>query len=295
VWLGIQRGTTKEQSCSKAPSVVIRNDEELEKLLNGGFLSNIHSVLLPKKSEMVGSDEAKFIFHLFTCCFDCASIEMERSRGDPNASFYSNMLGDFENKEDVNVREMKVDVVERLMKVSIKERDDLKRYIAYELLMRERVSIRLRPRNTDDLQFDADFADSVELQPELKRLKLRNNNWNFESFKFDEVFTKNASQRRVHDGVAKPVVEGVLNGYNGTVMAYGQTSTGKTYTVGQLGKDDISQRGMMVRAMEDILKNTSSTFYTVEFSYLQLYLEHIQDLLVPENNNIPIVEDSKAG
>ncbi|KAF6176753.1 hypothetical protein GIB67_031564 [Kingdonia uniflora] len=78
-------------------------------------------------------------------------------------------------------------------------------------------------------------------------------------------------------------------------MAYGQIGTGKTYTVGQLGKDDISQRGMMVIAREDILKNTSSTFDTVEFSYLQLYLEHIQDLLVPENNNIPIVEDSKTG
>ncbi|KAF6139891.1 hypothetical protein GIB67_009738 [Kingdonia uniflora] len=160
---------------------------------------------------------------------------------------------------------------------------------------RVRVSIRLRPRNTDDLQFDADFADSVKLQPELKRLKLWNNNWNSESFKFDEVFTENASQRRVYDGVAKPMVEGVLNGYSGTVMAYGQTGTGKTYTVGQLGKDDISQRSMMVRAMEDILKNTSSTFNTVEFSYLQLYLEYIQDLLVPENNNIPIVEDSKTG
>ncbi|KAF6167803.1 hypothetical protein GIB67_027581 [Kingdonia uniflora] len=118
---------------------------------------------------------------------------------------------------------------------------------------------------------------------------------NSESFKFDEVVTENASQRRVHDGVAKPVMEGVLNGYNGTVMAYDQIGTGKTYTVGQLGKDDISQRGMMVRAMEDILKNTSSTFDTVEFSYLQLYLEHIQELLVPENNNIPIVEDSKTG
>uniref|UniRef100_A0A453ISM4 Kinesin-like protein n=1 Tax=Aegilops tauschii subsp. strangulata TaxID=200361 RepID=A0A453ISM4_AEGTS len=63
----------------------------------------------------------------------------------------------------------------------------------------------------------------------------------------------------------------VLEGYNGTVMAYGQTGTGKTYTVGQLGKEDPSERGIM------------------------LYLESVQDLLAPEKTNIPIVEDPKTG
>ncbi|KAK9168626.1 hypothetical protein Syun_000766 [Stephania yunnanensis] len=78
-------------------------------------------------------------------------------------------------------------------------------------------------------------------------------------------------------------------------MAYGQTSTGKTYTVSRVGKDDPSERGIMVRALEDILANASRTFDTVEVSYLQLYLESIQDLLAPEKNNIPIVEDPKTG
>lgn len=42
---------------------------------------------------------------------------------------------------------------------------------------------------------------------QLKRLKLRKNNWNSESYRFDEVFTESASQRRVYEVVAKPVVE----------------------------------------------------------------------------------------
>ncbi|OVA18001.1 Armadillo [Macleaya cordata] len=160
---------------------------------------------------------------------------------------------------------------------------------------RVRVAVRVRPRDAEDLNSEADYADCIELQPELKRLKLRKNNWNSESYKFDEVFTESASQRRVYEVVAKPVVESVLNGYNGTVMAYGQTGTGKTYTVGRLGKHDPSERGIMVRALEDILANTSPGLDTVEVSYLQLYLESIQDLLAPEKNNIPIVEDSKTG
>ncbi|KAL5735028.1 hypothetical protein ACOSP7_032889 [Xanthoceras sorbifolium] len=160
---------------------------------------------------------------------------------------------------------------------------------------RVRVAVRLRPKNAEDLHLDADFADCVESQPELKRLKLRKNNWSSESYRFDEVFTETASQRRVYEVVAKPVVESVLGGYNGTIMAYGQTGTGKTYTVGRLGKDDASERGIMVRALEDIIADRSLTSDSVEVSYLQLYMESIQDLLAPENINIPIHEDPKTG
>ncbi|CAO2828538.1 unnamed protein product [Amaranthus hypochondriacus] len=160
---------------------------------------------------------------------------------------------------------------------------------------RVRVAVRLRPRNHEDLASDADFADCVELLPELKKLNLKKNNWSSDSYKFDEVFTETASQKRVYEVVAKPVVESVLSGYNGTVMAYGQTGTGKTYTVGNLGKDDESERGIMVRAVEDIIRSTSCANESVEVSYLQLYMETFQDLLAPEKVNIPIVEDAKTG
>ncbi|CAN4125806.1 unnamed protein product [Withania somnifera] len=160
---------------------------------------------------------------------------------------------------------------------------------------RVRVAVRLRPRNAEELVADADFADCVELQPELKRLKLRKNNWDSDTYEFDEVFTEFASQKRVYEVVAKPVVESVLDGYNGTVMAYGQTGTGKTYTLGQLGDEDVSARGIMVRSMEDILANICLETDSVSVSYLQLYMETIQDLLDPANDNIPIVEDQKTG
>jgi kinesin family protein 5 len=54
-------------------------------------------------------------------------------------------------------------------------------------------------------------------------------------------------------------------------MAYGQTGTGKTYTVGKLGKDDASERGIMVRALEDILASTTRGSDIVEVSYLQVF------------------------
>ncbi|KAF7137522.1 hypothetical protein RHSIM_Rhsim07G0100200 [Rhododendron simsii] len=169
---------------------------------------------------------------------------------------------------------------------------------------RVRVAVRLRPRNAEELVADADFADCVELQPELKRLKLRRNNWDSDTYEFDEVLTEFASQKRVYEVVAKPVVEvvwqkmatmSVLDGYNGTVMAYGQTGTGKTYTLGRLGEEDTADRGIMVRAMEDILAEISPETDSVSVSYSQLYMETIQDLLDPANDNISIMEDPKTG
>ncbi|WOG81672.1 hypothetical protein DCAR_0100823 [Daucus carota subsp. sativus] len=160
---------------------------------------------------------------------------------------------------------------------------------------RVRVAVRLRPRNAEELASDADFADCVELQPELKRLKLRRNNWDSDTYEFDEVLTEFSSQKRVYEVVAKPVVESVLDGYNGTVMAYGQTGTGKTYTLGRLGDEDTAARGIMVRALEDILSEISPETDSVCVSYLQLYMETIQDLLDPSNDNISILEDPKTG
>ncbi|KAG6765191.1 hypothetical protein POTOM_029212 [Populus tomentosa] len=141
---------------------------------------------------------------------------------------------------------------------------------------RVRVAARLRPRNAEELILDADFNDCVELLPELKRLKLKKNNWSSESYRFDKVFTETASQKRVYEAVVK-------------------VCTGKTYTVGKLGKDDAAERGIMVRALKDVLASTMPGSDVVEVSYLQLYMESIQDLLAPEKTSIPINEDARTG
>lgn len=66
--------------------------------------------------------------------------------------------------------------------------------------------------------------------------------------------------------------QSVLEGYNGTVMAYGQTGTGKTFTLGKLGDEDTADRGIMVRALEDILAVINPVDDTVTVSYLQVQI-----------------------
>lgn len=53
-------------------------------------------------------------------------------------------------------------------------------------------------------------------------------------------------------------------------MAYGQTGTGKTYTLGRLGDEDTSARGIMVRSMEDILSSINMETDSLMVSYLQV-------------------------
>lgn len=55
-------------------------------------------------------------------------------------------------------------------------------------------------------------------------------------------------------------------------MAYGQTGTGKTYTLGRLGEEDAAGRGIMLRAMEDIMGEVSPENDSVSVSYFQVLL-----------------------
>ncbi len=101
-------------------------------------------------------------------------------------------------------------------------------------------------------------------------------------FTFDTVFSETASQRKLYDTCAAPVVQSVLEGYNGTVFAYGQTGAGKTHTMeGEFG--DHSHRGIIPNAFQHIfdhmaLKNSNET-YLIRASYFEIYNEEIRDLL----------------
>lgn len=103
-----------------------------------------------------------------------------------------------------------------------------------------------------------------------------------------------ASQKKVYDNTARTVVESALYGYNATIFAYGQTGTGKTFTMEGFNRDgSVEARGIIPRAIEQIFghiqKNASPRIrFLVRASYLQIYNEQISDLLKPERSNLTI-------
>lgn len=101
------------------------------------------------------------------------------------------------------------------------------------------------------------------------------------AFTFDAVFDWESTQREVYENTAAGIVNSTLEGYNGTVFAYGQTGTGKTHTMeGQSA--DPCQQGIIPQAFDHIFKAieaSEDTQYLVRASFLEIYNEEIRDLL----------------
>lgn len=91
-----------------------------------------------------------------------------------------------------------------------------------------------------------------------------------------QVFPSSANQSDVYVAAVRPIVEDVLAGYNGTVMAYGQTGAGKTHTLSCVKPDTI---GAVPRAIAEVFKGISKdgpATHTILMSYVQIYMELIQ-------------------
>ncbi|KAL8577573.1 hypothetical protein ACOMHN_044253 [Nucella lapillus] len=113
-------------------------------------------------------------------------------------------------------------------------------------------------------------------------------------FMFDKVLKPNVTQEHVYTVTAKPIVADVLSGYNGTIFAYGQTSSGKTHTMeGVLGDD--SMQGIIPRIVQDIFNYIYGMDENLEFhikvSYFEIYMDKIRDLLDVTKTNLSVHED----
>lgn len=114
------------------------------------------------------------------------------------------------------------------------------------------------------------------------------------SYVFDQVFPTNTTQEQVYNTCAKQIVRDVLGGYNGTIFAYGQTSSGKTHTMeGNL--HDPEGMGIIPRIAEDIFEHIFAMDENLEFhikvSYFEIYLDKIRDLLDVTKTNLSVHED----
>lgn len=102
------------------------------------------------------------------------------------------------------------------------------------------------------------------------------------TFTFDTVFGPESKQLDVYNLTARPIIDSVLEGYNGTIFAYGQTGTGKTFTMeGVRAVPEL--RGIIPNSFAHIFghiaKAEGDTRFLVRVSYLEIYNEEVRDLL----------------
>lgn len=159
-----------------------------------------------------------------------------------------------------------------------------------------KVAVRCRPMN--EKEKGKNCSAVIQCENSRKEVSVKLDDVKMAAFNFDSVFDDSATQEQVYRSVVADVVEEALQGFNCTVFAYGQTGTGKTYTME--GYRDTKKgnspfwygkhAGMIPRATQHIFQHLDAccTNYKVEASYLELYNEELIDLLNPDIDSKPL-------
>ncbi|XP_050214448.1 kinesin-like protein KIN-7N [Mercurialis annua] len=114
------------------------------------------------------------------------------------------------------------------------------------------------------------------------------------SYAFDHVFDESSTNAQVYELLTKDIIHAAVDGFNGTVFAYGQTSSGKTFTMNGSEND----HGIIHRAVQDIfnrLDMMSDREFLIRVSYMEIYNEEINDLFAVENQKLQIHESLERG
>ncbi|KAF4136112.1 Kinesin motor domain [Phytophthora infestans] len=161
-----------------------------------------------------------------------------------------------------------------------------------------RVCCRVRPQNAKELTMASAQRCVVT---ENETIEVKSNEGSPQKFTFDHVFGEEDNQKTVFESVALPVVQDIMAGYNATIFAYGQTSSGKTYTMEGANIDHPELQGIIPRTATEIFNNVMNADENMEFivkvSYIEIYMERIRDLLDPYKSkvNLQVREDAQRG
>ncbi|XP_054151597.1 centromere-associated protein E [Melozone crissalis] len=107
------------------------------------------------------------------------------------------------------------------------------------------------------------------------------------TFSYDRVFHSSDNTQQLYDGVAVPIIQSAVRGYNGTIFAYGQTASGKTYTM--MGNED--SVGIIPKAIQHVFKiicEIPDREFLLRVSYMEIYNETITDLLCDNRKKKPL-------
>ncbi|CAM8904359.1 unnamed protein product [Rhodiola kirilowii] len=155
-----------------------------------------------------------------------------------------------------------------------------------EKQQRIHVTVRARPLSSED-------AKTSPWNICGNSISFSNNN-NSLKFDFDRIFGEDCKTDEVYRACTKEIVAGVVRGFNGTVFAYGQTNSGKTHTM----RGSISELGVIPLAVRDLfdkIHEDPDREFLLRMSYMEIYNEEINDLLVPEHRKLQIHESLERG
>eukprot|EP00232_Nephroselmis_pyriformis_P006694 CAMPEP_0182877688 /NCGR_PEP_ID=MMETSP0034_2-20130328/14901_1 /TAXON_ID=156128 /ORGANISM="Nephroselmis pyriformis, Strain CCMP717" /LENGTH=921 /DNA_ID=CAMNT_0025010539 /DNA_START=45 /DNA_END=2810 /DNA_ORIENTATION=- len=138
--------------------------------------------------------------------------------------------------------------------------------------------------NRCELHFEeGDAIDDVLRGKEAKAIEVKK-----KGYDFDAVFAPESNQKDVYAVVGKPVLKDVLLGYNGSILAYGQTGAGKTHSLLNAGADNPTDAGLLPRLVAALfvtIATDTAHAFEVKAAMFQIYNEQIDDLLVDDRSS----------
>ncbi|XP_062111974.1 kinesin-like protein KIN-7O isoform X3 [Humulus lupulus] len=146
------------------------------------------------------------------------------------------------------------------------------------------VAVRARPLSAED-------AKSSPWRVSSNAIFIPNHSSKFE---FDRIFSEDCKTLDVYEARTKEIVAAAVGGFNGTVFAYGQTNSGKTFTM----RGSAMEPGVIPLAVRDlfnIIHRDVNREFLLRMSYMEIYNEEINDLLAPEHRKLQIHENLERG
>nr|GEX26212.1 kinesin-like protein KIN-7G [Tanacetum cinerariifolium] len=154
------------------------------------------------------------------------------------------------------------------------------------------VSVRLRPLNgreivTNDVSDWECFGDNTVVYKNAN-VALPDRSMYPSAYTFDRVFSCDCSTRQVYQDGAKDVVLSVVGGINASIFAYGQTSSGKTFTMTGITEYTLAD------IYDYVLKHPERDFH-LKYSAMEIYNESVKDLLSSEGYPLRLLDDPERG
>ena len=143
-----------------------------------------------------------------------------------------------------------------------------------------KVVVRCRPLGSKEMEEQRECIVNVDMSQGSIQICNPSNIKEIKSFTFDHTYDYRATQELIFSQTALPILESIMEGYNGTIFAYGQTGTGKTFTME--GNDNETDKGIIPRSIDWIfnnIKNYPAQQFLVRVSFVEIYNEEVRDLL----------------
>ncbi|KAH0463420.1 hypothetical protein IEQ34_008002 [Dendrobium chrysotoxum] len=151
------------------------------------------------------------------------------------------------------------------------------------------VSVRVRPLSSKEIERkDPSDWEVINNTTIIFKNNLPDRSMPPSAYTYDRVFDYNCDTRKVYEEGAKEVALSVLSGINSSIFAYGQTSSGKTYTMNGIAE-------YFVEDIYDYMEKHEEREFLLKFSAMEIYNEAVRDLLSSDSSHLRLLDDPERG